>query len=384
MVDKIAIINDIHQGARQDSLTFNEYFMKFWDKVFFPELEKQGITQVWILGDIMDRRKYVNYVILNSFRQNVVERLSNYNVDVLVGNHDLPYKNMNSPNSPQELFGNLSNWKIWDKPDIWYHGPKNEPILILPWLDPHYQPEQFIHAVEMMRSTRARVAFGHLELLGFEMDKGNVNLGGFRLDELDKFDLILSGHYHHKSSKNNVHYLGSPYQMTWADYGSPKGFHIYDISTRELEFIKNPNTIYTKWTYNDKGDDLKALKRLANGTLPGVENYAPLFKDKYLKIIVTGKNDPFLFDQVRDKIEEFQPLDISIYEDFSGQYDMDSNDEDKLDDGNLQQGQDTQIMLNDYIDSQGYTEDIAAKLKAHMQEVYVEALNTENVNEGTH
>ena len=60
---KIALITDTHFGARNDNLAFNEYFYKFWEEVFFPYIEKEGIDTVIHLGDVMDRRKFVSYKI---------------------------------------------------------------------------------------------------------------------------------------------------------------------------------------------------------------------------------------------------------------------------------------------------------------------------------
>ena len=36
---KIALLNDTHFGARNDSNIFDEYFYKFYDNIFFPYLK---------------------------------------------------------------------------------------------------------------------------------------------------------------------------------------------------------------------------------------------------------------------------------------------------------------------------------------------------------
>ena len=41
---KIAIITDQHFGARKNSKLFHDYFLKFYNDVFFPTLESEGIT----------------------------------------------------------------------------------------------------------------------------------------------------------------------------------------------------------------------------------------------------------------------------------------------------------------------------------------------------
>ena len=69
---KLAIITDTHFGARNDNLNFNDYFFKFYDNVFFPTLEKRGITTCVHMGDVVDRRKYISYRIANDFRERFV------------------------------------------------------------------------------------------------------------------------------------------------------------------------------------------------------------------------------------------------------------------------------------------------------------------------
>ena len=50
---KIAIITDQHFGARKGSALFHDYFLKFYNDVFFPTLEKEGITTIVDMGDTL-------------------------------------------------------------------------------------------------------------------------------------------------------------------------------------------------------------------------------------------------------------------------------------------------------------------------------------------
>ena len=65
---KIALITDTHFGARNDSEVFNDYFFKFYDNTFFPYLEEHNIKHCIHLGDITDRRKFINFKTLQKFR----------------------------------------------------------------------------------------------------------------------------------------------------------------------------------------------------------------------------------------------------------------------------------------------------------------------------
>ena len=98
---KIALITDTHFGARNDNLNFNDYFYEFYEGVFFPYLQQNNIKHCIHLGDLMDRRKFVSYRILKDFRERFIQPF-NYlkiNLHILVGNHDIYFRNTNDVNS---------------------------------------------------------------------------------------------------------------------------------------------------------------------------------------------------------------------------------------------------------------------------------------------
>ena len=50
---KIAIITDTHFGGRRGSKVFHDFFQKFYDNIFFPELEKKGIKHCIHMGCLL-------------------------------------------------------------------------------------------------------------------------------------------------------------------------------------------------------------------------------------------------------------------------------------------------------------------------------------------
>jgi hypothetical protein len=57
---KVAIITDQHFGARKNSKLFHDYFLKFYNDIFFPYLEENNIKVVIDMGDTFDSRKGID------------------------------------------------------------------------------------------------------------------------------------------------------------------------------------------------------------------------------------------------------------------------------------------------------------------------------------
>ena len=299
---KIALLGDTHFGARNDNSAFHDYFEKFYRDVFFPYLKENEIDTVIQFGDLFDRRKYINFNTLARSRKYFFDELARLGITmhVFVGNHDTFYKNTNEVNSPDLLLTEYPNIHVYSDPtDIAFDGT---PVTLLPWVC----SGNIQQCLDHIENTSAQILFGHLELAGFEMYRGAVNdHGQFDSNILSKFDVVCSGHFHHKSSRGNIHYLGTPYEMSWSDYNDHRGFHIFDTSTRELEFIRNPNVIFNKIHYDDADkvmDDVVGI------------DFAR-YKGTYVKVIVRNKTNPYWFDIFVDRLEKAGTVDIQVVED---------------------------------------------------------------------
>jgi len=215
---KIALVTDTHFGARNDSLAFNDYFFQFYEQIFFPYLKENDITTVVHLGDVMDRRKFVSYRIAKDFRERFIDQFTGIDFHMIVGNHDTNYKNTNSVNSLQELVdGKHSNITVYpETTEVDFNGCK---VLFVPWINSENMP----NTMKMLKTSTAQICMGHLELNGFEMQKGLVMDHGWDKKEFKRFDMVMSGHYHHKSDDGQIFYLGTPYEIYWNDWNDPKG-----------------------------------------------------------------------------------------------------------------------------------------------------------------
>lgn len=349
---KIAIITDTHWGVRNDNVIFLNNNKLFLDNIFFPTLEKHSIKQIIHLGDLVDRRKYVNINTVNRLRNDFLQRVSDqYEMDVTAGNHDVYYKNTNDINFLDEFIGNkYPNINVYTNPiEREYGGIK---ILLLPWITSENRTE----TIDLIGKTNAQICMGHLELEGFQMYKGSQISHGEDRGIFRRFDVVFSGHYHHRSTLDNIHYLGSHGEFTWSDYNDPRGFHIFETETRELEFIENPYTLFKKIWYND---DKNILERT---------DFASI-KDCFIKVIVQSKENPYNFDTFMNKIYEAQPAECSIVEDHKN---MDSINEEEL----LNEAEDTLTILSKYVNNLETSVD-NKQLDLLLRDLYNEALRME-------
>ena len=351
---KIALLTDTHFGARNDNLNFNDYFYDFYEGLFFPYLQQNNIKHCIHLGDLMDRRKYVSYRILKDFRERFIQPF-NYlkiNLHILVGNHDIYFRNTNDINSLNELLGQRHD-NIHLYPEAQEVDFDGFPILMMPWINPQNE----IYSFGMMDETKADTMMSHLEVVGFEMHGGHTSESGFDKSQFKKFDTVFSGHYHKKSDDGQIYYLGTPYQMTWSDYNCQKGFHIFDTETRKLTRIVNPQKIFEKIYYDD--------------TQENYDNHdVDQYKNKYVKLVVVNKNDLYKFDKFTDKLFKADCHEVKIIEDFT---DLDAN---TVSDDIVENTQDTMTLLGKYIDDLDVNLD-KTKLKSDISKLYHEAQDLE-------
>ena len=139
-----------------------------------------------------------------------------------------------------------------------------------------------------------------------------------------KFKKVFTGHYHSKSHKDNIYYLGNPYQLYWNDFGCKRGFHVFDTTTLKTTHYRNPFDVFVKLYYN-------------NGvSLPNERDVEGTF----VKLIVEDKGDYAKFDYAVKRLQDMNIADLKIVEDLS----VGHNDVDIL------ETEDTLTLLDTYID----------------------------------
>lgn len=297
---RLIFLGDVHIGARGDSPAFLSLHLEFFEAQLFPYMEKEGITTIIQVGDIFDRRKGINYETLYEWKRRFFDVLRDrgYIMHIILGNHDVAFKNTNRVNSPTLLLKEYNNLVIHTEPnDQEFDGVK---FFMVPWIN----QENLEGTLQAAKDTKANLAIMHAEFKGFEMDKGNLAKAGMDASIFSTFDTIYSGHYHHPSKKDNVVYIGTPYQITMADVNSPKGFGVFDTEKLELQMVSNEDHIFVQLFYTDS--DKEAVEKTFSQTMPK--------PGRFVKVYNTGKSDPVMFDKFIAKVEDTGPADLEIIE----------------------------------------------------------------------
>ena len=342
---KIAIITDQHFGARKNSKLFHDYFLKFYNNIFFPTLEKEGITTVIDMGDTFDIRKSIDFGALTWAKDNYFDRLESMGITLhsIVGNHTAYYKNTNDVNAVDLLLREYDNVKTYSEVSSIEIGGCN--ILLVPWINKENEDKSF----RSINMSQASICMGHLELNGFRATPGHMMEHGMEWSIFKKFNKTYSGHYHCRSNQENIYYLGNPYEMFWNDVNDEnRGFHIFDTETLEHTPVNNPYRLHKIIFYNDQDYQLFDARELEN---------------KIVKVVVRNKTDRVKFEKFIDKLYSVNVAELKIVENFG-----------LTDDKEFEafESEDTLSILHRYVDEAEIDLD-KSRIQKMLQDTYQEA-----------
>ena len=143
---KIAIVGDMHIGARNASMVYAEYHISFFEKTLFPAMKEQGISSIIQTGDIFDSRKTINIQLLNEWKKRVFD---------VMGNHDCLFKNVNDINSPILLLNEYENITVFDS--CKEHIFDKTKVAFIPWIN----QTNYDESLTFINKSSSKVAFAH-------------------------------------------------------------------------------------------------------------------------------------------------------------------------------------------------------------------------------
>ena len=287
---KVCCVSDIHIGVHQNSLLWLDISIK-WAKWLKSELKKKDIHDIIISGDFFHYRDEIAVNTIH-FATEVFNIWKDFNIVMLVGNHDAYYKDRSDVNS-------LSILKGWDNITVIstletdkFYGKK---VTFCPW------------GTKLNEIPKSDIVFGHFEIQTFKQNAFKVcDEGMTSKNMLQKAPLTISGHFHLREERQydegTILYIGNPYQMDFGDVGSIKGYYILDIPSSTYEFTEN------KLSPKHIKVSLSELVEIGDITSEVKE----CFKNNFIKFIVDMNISPDDVDALLRKLNTLNPLNISV------------------------------------------------------------------------
>ena len=315
-IERIAIIGDTHFNRKAENPLIRRNIAN-GQKAFFEktigELKEKGVHTVIFTGDIFDNRQILDIQSINDTIRLFRDDMRDFDVRIVLGNHDLYYENSYDTSS-LSILENLPNVKVYR------NGIEEDEIIgyrfvFFPWIIPDAMPEAVKKLEEMANEPddvkRKTVIVGHFDILGMVMEGKNVSVDGMDRNLFFKAArLTISGHYHGqshvKSTNSTILYVGSPYQMTFNNVGEKHGYWVMESSGK---FSFTENTVSPKfvdvWDTNDL-DNLPDLGNCFVRLYSSNENTAE--QDFNNKVRIEVKKPILIrhvpYDKDRDEVEE--------------------------------------------------------------------------------
>lgn len=332
-------IGDIHTGFKNDLDWFHDNLYAVI-KQACEHATAQGIDRIVQTGDFFDVRKATTQTTMAFVRERIVPLLNEHKLHmiVLVGNHDLQYKDKIQPNAPREILSKYPCFTVIDEPTTMKIAGVD--FDLIPWICEQNAASIF----DFIAKSKSKFCMGHFELAGYYFYKNSKADHGLESDFLRKYDIVYSGHYHHANSGDNINYLGTPLTMTANDEDEVRGFYEFS-GIPELKFIPNPQCHHKKILYPLNGD-------------VDPKDYA-------------GVAVRLFIDAVDDKLDKFQTAIEKVAYSVDIKNNL-KNDSDISDDFEIET---VSALFERYIDGMNHTDEDKKDVKSYVTSLYNEAIS---------
>jgi hypothetical protein len=247
------LIGDMHIGIKNNSLTWLESQLKFFDEQIYKTIEDYKVDRIFFLGDLHDIRYSVNQQIGIELLKKIREMITKFKDNhfyFIAGNHDYysPLEEYAEYNIYNLLFGEefLEIHKnvtiIWKDPYL-----TEDKILMLPWYWTENQDhiDELLYNYDFARDVKA--IFCHTDLSTWP----GARIAAF------KGCPIYSGHIHFITEDDlcNLHNIGAAVSLTFNDVNQDRYLYILE-DYKITDKIKNVTTPKFKRVYNEDIFDL--------------------------------------------------------------------------------------------------------------------------------
>jgi DNA repair exonuclease SbcCD nuclease subunit len=239
-IRKIFVLGDLHLGIRNNSVEWSEIQSQYLIDYFIKRIDDEGFdpaTDILVqVGDWNHVRESTNVRIykLSLKIAEVLTQKFKRGVFVILGNHDVYYKDRTDTHSLEGFDKIYPNFHVYSKPEIL--SINSHKFLMLPWIENLTELKS-----QIQRNTSAKYVFCHTDFKGFNFNKVQKLEHGLEQEDIQSFTRIYSGHIHIRQEKGNVLYVGTPYEMDRGDRGNTKGFYVLDVSGKDVKekFVQN-------------------------------------------------------------------------------------------------------------------------------------------------
>ena len=287
---KVCCISDVHIGVHQNSSLWHDITLE-WAQWLAKDLKQKNISDIIISGDFFHYRDEIAVNTMH-FVTSVLNLWKDFNIIMLVGNHDAYYKDRSDVNSLSILDGWTNISVVSELTTATLFGKEST---FCPW------------GIPSNKIDKCDVIFGHFEIQNFKQNSFKVCSSGTRAaDLLKKSSLIISGHFHIRAERSydngTILYLGNPYQMDFGDVDSIKGYYILDFDTLKYEFTENKLSPRHHKVY------LSELAKIGSIT----EEIKNKFNNNFVKFIIDKNISPDEVDIVLKRFGALNPVSINV------------------------------------------------------------------------
>jgi DNA repair exonuclease SbcCD nuclease subunit len=287
--NNVCCISDIHVGVHQNSIVWHETALK-WAEWLKKDLQDKKIKDIFILGDLFHYRDEIAVNTIHIVNQ-ILKLWEDFNIVMIVGNHDSYYKDRTDVNSLCLLNG-WKNIKIIS--DIHHCTILGKTASFVPW------------GADITKLQKTDVMFGHLEIESFKMHSYKLCDRGVKTsDLLAKADLIMSGHFHlrdeRKYDNKTIIYIGNPFEMDFGDINDTKGYYILNFSDLSYKFYENKlSPKHRKLT----------LTELTTLSATDIKNN--IINNNIVKLLIDKNVQSDDIDLLIQKLSTHQPFNLSV------------------------------------------------------------------------
>jgi len=222
---RVALFSDLHLGIYGNSEQWHKVALD-WADWIVGDLKSRGLKDIFFLGDFFHNRSEISVQTMHVASE-ILKKFEDFEMIMIVGNHDAFYKNRSDVHSLGLVQGH-ANIHVVDK--NYETTMDGKDLLFVPW-NSEIPNKKYDHI------------FGHFEIQTFNMNNFKICTHGLKVEDvLKKSPRIYSGHFHHRNTKQfregTIEYIGNTFQMDFSDMDNVKGYHILDLDG-EMVFVEN-------------------------------------------------------------------------------------------------------------------------------------------------